>query len=994
MRLRLHQRIICLLVLILSYNLYAQTGSILREYWYGINGSAVSDLTNHSNFPLNPSGSELLTEFFEGPVNWNDSYGTRIRGFVHPPVSGNYIFWISGDDNCELWLSTDDKQSNKQLIAIVEGYTESREWNKYQGQQSSAQYLEAGKRYYIEALHKEGTQSDNVAVGWQLPGSTYERPIPANRLSPVTDDDDYSLWSDTTGILMNTSESGIDISSDVLQFPVLIRLNSSNFDFSMANSDGSDIRFAKHDGTHLPYQIEHWNSDSSKAQIWVKVDTVFANDSSQYITMFWGKADAVSRSDGSTVFDTSNGFRGVWHLNQNPSGTPPQMVDASGSNNNGTIHGGMSVNNSIDAVIGKGITIDGIDDYISTQEQFGNPQEFSISLWFKTTSVEGGRIIGFGDMQIGQSNNYDRHIYMDSSGIIHFGMGYENKIISSSVPYNDGEWHHITASLSSAGMRLFIDGVRESYRYSYEPAHIWGYWKIGYDNLQGWPDSPSDYYWQGDLDEIAISYIRRNDQWIKLAYENQKIGSTFPLIESHDTKPLVFLNSLVAAVPESSSTVNAFSVTVSVGAPDALPVNMNVQLSYSGTAQSGEDYLPLPDTVSVLIPADSLSKTVKIGFTPVDDTLQEGDETVIIMLVPDSSYRIGEQNQVMITIVDDDQIYPPQITSGPSDLTLLEGETATFMVEADGSQPFNYQWRKDGLPTGNNSALYTIYSVSISDSGSAVDCIVSNSAGSDSSRQALLSVSKRPETPWILTHPQSRMVAQGDTARFSVYASGTPPLSFQWYCDDAQITGETDSVLVAGPVTLEDNGKKFYCEVSNLLASIISRDALLTVKKPSSHTVIITGDLLTTKNDRVGKQGETEVDFIVNLYSSASSGTVLYSEEFLDTNNQAIKVKDGKFSVHLGTGKTDDNLMEAIRENPNIFVSFSIAVPGGNFETMDRRVPLTASPYALSSLPQVLKGIVDPDSANIEAPIGTHFVRTNDNSTYIKTYRGWSKFNE
>jgi hypothetical protein len=44
--------------------------------------------------------------------------------------------------------------------------------------------LEAGKRYAIEALHKEGGGNDNLAVGWQLPDGTQERPIPGNRLAP------------------------------------------------------------------------------------------------------------------------------------------------------------------------------------------------------------------------------------------------------------------------------------------------------------------------------------------------------------------------------------------------------------------------------------------------------------------------------------------------------------------------------------------------------------------------------------------------------------------------------------------------------------------------------------------------------------------------------------------------------------------------------------------------------------------------------------------
>jgi hypothetical protein len=167
------------------------TGSILREYWSNIGyGDAVSDLTSNPNYPNNPSGKDLLTSF-EAPSSWGDAYGTRIRGYLSPPVSGYYTFWIASDDNGELWLSTNDNPANKVRIAYVTSWTGSREWNNSSNptQQSASIYLEAGKRYYVEALQKEGDGGDNLAVRWQLPGGTWENgdstlPIPGIRLSP------------------------------------------------------------------------------------------------------------------------------------------------------------------------------------------------------------------------------------------------------------------------------------------------------------------------------------------------------------------------------------------------------------------------------------------------------------------------------------------------------------------------------------------------------------------------------------------------------------------------------------------------------------------------------------------------------------------------------------------------------------------------------------------------------------------------------------------
>ena len=157
----------------------AGTGLISREVWTGVTG------VNVSQIPLStpPNITDQLT-IFEIPVDAADNYGTRVRGFVCPPVSGNYRFWIASDDGGELWLSTNDSPSGKQLIARVPGWTTSRQWDKFPEQRSALIQLTAGQLYYIEALQKEATGGDNLAVGWQLPNGTQERPIPGNRLLP------------------------------------------------------------------------------------------------------------------------------------------------------------------------------------------------------------------------------------------------------------------------------------------------------------------------------------------------------------------------------------------------------------------------------------------------------------------------------------------------------------------------------------------------------------------------------------------------------------------------------------------------------------------------------------------------------------------------------------------------------------------------------------------------------------------------------------------
>jgi hypothetical protein len=160
-------------------------GVLLREFWTGIPGAAVADLTRHPRFPGRPDGTSM-PELFEAPTDWADQYGTRLRGYLHPPATGAYTFWISGNDQAELWLSPSADPARKVLVARVPVGTAARQWDAAPEQKSAPVRLVAGQRYYVEALQKDGVGRDNLAVGWQLPDGTLERPIPGARLSAPT----------------------------------------------------------------------------------------------------------------------------------------------------------------------------------------------------------------------------------------------------------------------------------------------------------------------------------------------------------------------------------------------------------------------------------------------------------------------------------------------------------------------------------------------------------------------------------------------------------------------------------------------------------------------------------------------------------------------------------------------------------------------------------------------------------------------------------------
>lgn len=142
--------------------------------------------------------------------------------------------------------------------------------------------------------------------------------------------------------------------------------------------------------------------------------------------------------------------------------------------------------------------------YSTVREQ--GPDTFTVEAWIKTTSTSGGKIIGFGNAQTGNSGSYDRQVYMSNSGQIYFGV-YPGTVraINTSQSYRDGAWHHVVASLGADGMKLYVDGDLKAQRADTTTGQSYqGYWRVGNDNLGGWPDSPSSVQFEGSIDEVAV----------------------------------------------------------------------------------------------------------------------------------------------------------------------------------------------------------------------------------------------------------------------------------------------------------------------------------------------------------------------------------------------------------------------------------------------------------------------------------------------------------
>ena len=157
-------------------------------------------------------------------------------------------------------------------------------------------------------------------------------------------------------------------------------------------------------------------------------------------------------------------------------------------------------------MVGKAITLNGSSQYIPTAKQISGPTAFTMEFWFKSTSGSGGELMGFGDAATGASTNLDRLVYLRSDGKLTFGTKPSAyKTITTASSYNDGSWHYVAASMGSAGLALYIDGVKRAADTATSTAGSYsGYWRFGYDNLAGWPSAPSSNYAAATIDEGRV----------------------------------------------------------------------------------------------------------------------------------------------------------------------------------------------------------------------------------------------------------------------------------------------------------------------------------------------------------------------------------------------------------------------------------------------------------------------------------------------------------
>lgn len=172
-------------------------------------------------------------------------------------------------------------------------------------------------------------------------------------------------------------------------------------------------------------------------------------------------------------------------------------------------------------------------------------------------------------------------------------------------------------------------------------------------------------------------------------------------------------------------------------------------------------------------------------------------------------------------------VQPPQILVPPRSVASVVGTAVSLSVTATGTGPLTYQWRKEGNAIPGATTATLNLAGQLADAGS-YTVVVGNSAGVITSSAATVTVSTTPLPVAIVTPPLAQTAALGGTASFSVVASGSGPLSYQWQKDGLAIAGATTATLSLSNLAASAAGA-YRVVVTNATNSVTSAGANLTV---------------------------------------------------------------------------------------------------------------------------------------------------------------------
>jgi hypothetical protein len=327
----------------------------------------------------------------------------------------------------------------------------------------------------------------------------------------------YNKWKYRSNIYFDTTDEGANVKEDVSNFPVLIKLNNENFNFNQAKLNGEDIRFSDNDGNEFDYEIESWDYTLKSANIWVLVPKIYGENKTQNIKMYWGNSESTDNSNGTAVFSKENGFEGVWHLDEEGNSDEDGYLESVQGRNAKGIN--MDSTNDIYGISGKGQNLNGSDNFIeiNNSDIYKITGNITISFWMNTNSNarDWVRLVGKGNST---KRNYGVWLNRSNNKILFQQYNSTGKGVLNLYSLNstvNGQWTHVTCTINNNKAKIYLNGTADSNgNRSGEPGTSGDNLSFGYAGFHT--------YYNGMMDEVRISTVERDSNWVELEYENQK----------------------------------------------------------------------------------------------------------------------------------------------------------------------------------------------------------------------------------------------------------------------------------------------------------------------------------------------------------------------------------------------------------------------------------------------------------------------------------------
>ena len=351
----------------------------------------------------------------------------------------------------------------------------------------------------------------------------------------------FQEWKHSGSMWLLTTPDGADLAANaaVEGFPLLVRLHKDFFDFRQTKSNGADLRFSSSTGEPLAYQIEDWDAVKGEASVWVRVPKILGNER-QELKLHWGNIGAVSESNGKAVFNESNGYLSVWHMND-----PVQdEVGKLACTDTGTTSTSGMIGASRYFSDGKGVFCgDMIPSYPT------GSSSHSTEAWFRAENPN-GRVLAWGN------EHAQGKVVMHYVSPPHVKMEcyFSGADVSGKSTIPISQWVHVVHTYEKGDSRVYVNGVLDGTMTTQSaplaiksPARMF---------LGGWY---GNYDFVGALDEVRISNIKRSAEWIKLQYENQRPNQTLvgPLVQPGDASSFLVSQTKIALTEGQSETVTA-----------------------------------------------------------------------------------------------------------------------------------------------------------------------------------------------------------------------------------------------------------------------------------------------------------------------------------------------------------------------------------------------------------------------------------------------------